>query len=120
MSYTKNLVKKDELNTTEYNTVRIIKGRSQECRFYYTSVSYIICCNYQTTHAAQSNPGQNSELTLWGPRNEIKEKTLHFIRKTNLNTIQIIIFITKDKKNYNLLQNLGGFTLKPLGLQNFF
>jgi len=37
-------------------------------------------------------------LTLWGPRNEIKEKTLHFIRKTNLNTIKIIIFITKDKK----------------------
>jgi len=34
-------------------------------------------------------------LTLWGPRNEIKEKTLHFIRKTDLNTIQIIIFITK-------------------------
>jgi len=59
-------------------------------------------------------------LTLWGPRNEIKEKTLHFIRKTDLNTIQIIIFITKYKKNYNLLQNLGGFKLKPLGLQNFF
>jgi hypothetical protein len=37
-------------------------------------------------------------LTLWGPRNEIKEKPLHFIRKTNLNTIQIIIYITKDKK----------------------
>ena len=61
-----------------------------------------------------------SYLTLWGPRNEIKGKTLHFIRKTDLNTIQIIIFITKYKKNYNLLQNLGGFKLKPLGLQSFF
>ena len=59
-------------------------------------------------------------LTLWGPRNEIKEKTLHFIQKAYLNTIQIIMFITKDKKNYSLLQNLGGLTLKPLGLQNFF
>ena len=59
-------------------------------------------------------------LTLWGPRNEIKEKTLHFIRKTNLNTIQIIIFIAKDKKIYKLLQNFGGIILKPLGLQNVF
>jgi hypothetical protein len=59
-------------------------------------------------------------LTFWGPRNEIKEKTLHFIRKTYLKTIQMIIFIIKDKKNYNLLQHFGVFILKPLGLQNFF
>jgi hypothetical protein len=53
-------------------------------------------------------------LTLWGPINEIKEKTLHFIQKRNLNSIQNIIFTTKDKKNYNLLQNFCGFILKPL------
>jgi len=32
VSYT-NLVKKDELNATEYNTVKIIIERFQECRF---------------------------------------------------------------------------------------
>ena len=44
--------KKDELNTTEYNTVKFIIERSQECRFYYASVIYIICCKYQTIHEA--------------------------------------------------------------------
>ena len=50
----------------------------------------------------------------------MKVKTLHFIRKTNLNTIQITIFIRKDTKNYKFLQNFGGIILKPLELQKVF
>jgi len=59
-------------------------------------------------------------LTLWGPRNEIKEKTLHFIRKTDLNTIQIIIFITKYKKKLQSFTKFGWFQTETAGTSKLF
>ena len=59
-------------------------------------------------------------LTLWGPRNEIKEKTLHFIRKTDLNTILIIIFITKYKKKLQSFTEFGWFQTETAGTSKLF